>query len=252
MHCINTYKKVDGRRLAVRLPGRHPDCSHFFFGQITQQSTSTMLKMPRAKGKANYKVDIIIQVVESVLPNGMQSWQEVATIYQHRSGELILRDHDDIKRHWIEKCCYKFKKLTGDPGDPKRDMILRCQRIQQKIHEKTSFAIMGVDSEGDGSPALSVDPKELSEEEVDEEDKVAAHEMAVAREAAMAGSRTTTPTNVVDDGDADDGGFAIVNLEVVILPPFQHTQKSAEGSFWPVPCFNQTHQQLSFTLEAPM
>ena len=143
MHCINTYKKVDGRRLAVRLPGRHPDCSHFFFGQITQQSTSTMLKMPRAKGKANYKVDIIIQVVESVLPNGMQSWQEVATIYQHRSGELILRDHDDIKRHWIEKCCYKFKKLTGDPGDPKRDMILRCQRIHQRIQVKIHLQSWG-------------------------------------------------------------------------------------------------------------
>jgi hypothetical protein len=46
--------------------------------------------MPRSKGKANYKVDALIQVVEEHLPNGVQGWQEVATLYQHRNGELIL------------------------------------------------------------------------------------------------------------------------------------------------------------------
>jgi hypothetical protein len=53
-----------------------------------------------------------------------------------------------VKRHWIEKCCNKFKKPTGTPGNPKRDMILRCQQIQQRIHAKSSSIIMGVDSEG--------------------------------------------------------------------------------------------------------
>jgi len=46
----------------------------------------------------------LIQAVENVLPDGAQSWQEVPALYQHHSGELILRDHDDIERHWIEKC----------------------------------------------------------------------------------------------------------------------------------------------------
>jgi hypothetical protein len=104
--------------------------------------------MPRAKGTANYKVDVLIQVVEELLPNGAQGWQEAAFLYQHRSGEMNLRDNDDVKRHWIEKCCNKFKKPTGVPGDPKRDMILRCQRIQQRIHSKTSSSIMGVESGG--------------------------------------------------------------------------------------------------------
>jgi len=76
--------------------------------------------MHRGKGKANYKVDTLILVVEELLPNGAQSWGEVAALYQSHSGELVLWDHDDVKQYWIEKCCNKFKKPTGTPGDPKR------------------------------------------------------------------------------------------------------------------------------------
>jgi hypothetical protein len=64
----------------------------------SQQSTSTLLTMPRGKGKANYKVDTLVMVVEELLPNGAQSWAGVAALYQSCSGELILRDHDDVKR----------------------------------------------------------------------------------------------------------------------------------------------------------
>ncbi len=46
---------------------------NFFCDEVTQQSTSTLLKMPQAKGEANYKVDTLIQVVESILSNGSQS-----------------------------------------------------------------------------------------------------------------------------------------------------------------------------------
>jgi hypothetical protein len=92
--------------------------------------------MPRAKGKANCKTDALIQVVEELLPNGVQGWTEAATLYQARTGELSFKEYDDMKRHWIEKCCNKFKKPTGNPGDPKRVMFLRCQRIQEQNHEK--------------------------------------------------------------------------------------------------------------------
>jgi hypothetical protein len=34
------------------------------------------LTMPQVEGKANYKVDALIQVVEEKLPNGAQVWQE--------------------------------------------------------------------------------------------------------------------------------------------------------------------------------
>jgi hypothetical protein len=35
-------------------------------------------------------VDALIQVVEEKLPNGAQGWIEVAALYQHCSGELML------------------------------------------------------------------------------------------------------------------------------------------------------------------
>jgi hypothetical protein len=37
-------------------------------------SNTTMRIMPQAKGKANYKVETLIQVVEEKLPNGAQGW----------------------------------------------------------------------------------------------------------------------------------------------------------------------------------
>jgi len=52
--------------------------------------------MPRDKVKANYKVDTLVMAVEELLPNVAQSWVEVAALYQSRSGELILWDHDNM------------------------------------------------------------------------------------------------------------------------------------------------------------
>jgi hypothetical protein len=125
--------------------------------------------MPRLKDKANYKVDVLILVVEEKLPNGAQAWQEVAVLYQARRGESLLRDHDDVKRHWTDKCCNKFKKPTGSPGDPKRDMILRCQQIHQRILKKLASSIMGADLEGDDGLELSEDSEDSEEGEDDEE-----------------------------------------------------------------------------------
>jgi hypothetical protein len=82
-------------------------------------SNTTMRIMSQAKGKLNYKVDVLIQVVEEKLPNGAQGWFEVAALYQHRSGELVLRDSDDVKRHWIEKCCNKFKNQLASQVIPR-------------------------------------------------------------------------------------------------------------------------------------
>jgi hypothetical protein len=70
-------------------------------------------------------------VVEEVLRNGAQGWVEVAALYQAHIGEMILQTMSAAQD---QKCCNKFKKLMGNPGDPKREMILRCQWVQQRIH----------------------------------------------------------------------------------------------------------------------
>jgi hypothetical protein len=151
--------------------------------------------MPRSKGKANYKVDLLILVVEEKLPNGAQAWQEVAALYQARSGESLLRDHDDVKRHWTDKCCNKFKKPTGSPGDPKRDMILRCQRIQQRILKKSASSIMGADSEGDEGLELSEhsEDSELGEDEEEESEDLLGDGVGVA----VAGALMAAPSNLI-------------------------------------------------------
>ena len=103
--------------------------------------------MPRGKGKANYKVGLLIEVVEQKLPQGALGWQEVAALYHVRSQEGILRDHEDIRCYWAEKLCNKFKKPTGDPGDPVRDQILHCQRIHARILQKSASVVMDAASD---------------------------------------------------------------------------------------------------------
>jgi hypothetical protein len=170
--------------------------------------------MPRAKGKVNYKADLLIQVVEEKLPAGAIGWQEVAALYQFRSGELALRDHEDVKRHWVEKCCNKYKKPTGTPGDPKRDMILRCQRIHQKILNRNAAAVMGADSGGDDG----LDVSSESDEEESEEEEVGGNETGGEMEEQAeyrAGSRVPTP---IEEIAADEGsGVCVVDAADVQL-----------------------------------
>ncbi len=71
--------------------------------------------MPRARGKANYKVELLISIIEEKLPQGSMGWQEVAALYQLRSQERTAHDHEDVKRHWTQKLCYKFKKTNRGP-----------------------------------------------------------------------------------------------------------------------------------------
>jgi hypothetical protein len=69
----------------------------------------------------------------------------------------------------VDKCCNNLKKLTGNPGDPKREMILRCQQIHERILKKSASCIMGADSEGDEGLEVSEDSEDSEEGENDNE-----------------------------------------------------------------------------------
>jgi hypothetical protein len=187
--------------------------------------------------------DALIPVIEELLPNWAQGWEKVAALYQACSGEMILWDRNDVKWHWIEKCCNKFKKPTGNPGEPKMDMILSRQRIQQRIHHKTSSSIMGVESGGDDGLSL-LNEEDESEEEEEEVVAVAKAEVFVGGIGLGTNSRISTPTNFVDSV----GGVVVVNPEEVGIAPVPPlTQQSTEGTFWHVPQYQQTNNQLLFT-----
>ena len=69
--------------------------------------------MPRTKGKVNYNIPKLTEVIEEKLPQGSMGLQEVSALYQLRPQEEVLRDHEDIKRYWVEKLCNKFKNQQG-------------------------------------------------------------------------------------------------------------------------------------------
>ncbi len=99
------------------------------------------------------------------MPQGFLGWQEVAEMYHFRSQETVLQDHEDIKHYWAEKLCNKFKKPTGDPGDPVRDQILHCQ-IPAKILQKSASVVNDELSDEDED-----DEEEQEEEEVEGEEQ---------------------------------------------------------------------------------
>jgi len=109
-------------------------------------------------------------------------------------------------------------------------MILRCQRIQGRIHEKSSSLILGVDSGGDDG--LSVEDEESSLGEDEEEEELAllggsngADFVEAAGDVPI--SRGETPVVVDGSRVVPDGGSAYDEV-VPRLPPFVTQQSAGE------------------------
>jgi hypothetical protein len=84
--------------------------------------------MGRVAGTKNYKKEVLLAIVSEILLNGIYLWDQVASVYKEESGEKDLCDRDDIKRHWTEKMCTKFKKPAGQNG-ASNEFILHCHRV---------------------------------------------------------------------------------------------------------------------------
>ncbi len=70
----------------------------------------------RARGVPNYKNDIIINIVEQLLPHGLEVWWQVAAEYQRESGETTLHQGEDLQENWNKKLWNCMQKPTGKPG----------------------------------------------------------------------------------------------------------------------------------------
>ena len=70
----------------------------------------------RKTGVPNYQNNILIRIVERLLPNGNKGWSLVALAYKEESGEENLRSEDDLKKNWVRKLCNNMKKPTGRMG----------------------------------------------------------------------------------------------------------------------------------------
>jgi hypothetical protein len=57
------------------------------------------------RGAKNYKNEVLINIIAGILPNGLYGWEQVAAAYMTAAKEDILRDTDDLKRHWVKTLC---------------------------------------------------------------------------------------------------------------------------------------------------
>ena len=134
-----------------------------------------MARGGRRSGIPNYRNALLISIIEEIKPTGALQWQTVAEIYQLRSGEALMRNPDDIKKHWHNTLCNKLNKPTGRTGGI-TDRILRCIRIQGNIMKKTDSVMMGIGSDDDtnymynGNNADDEDEDDKDEDEDGDDD----------------------------------------------------------------------------------
>jgi hypothetical protein len=60
-------------------------------------------------GKPNYKDQILLDVISEIIPVSSEHWIEVGNKYKELSGEVILRDVVQLKKHFTSKMCNGFK-----------------------------------------------------------------------------------------------------------------------------------------------
>jgi hypothetical protein len=69
--------------------------------------------MGHVTGAKNYKKEVLLVVMNEVLLSSTYKWKQVCTLYKEKSSESEVHDKDDVKCHWIEEMCNKFKKPTS-------------------------------------------------------------------------------------------------------------------------------------------
>jgi hypothetical protein len=61
-------------------------------------------------GHPQIQINIIINIFERLLPQGLEAWRQVAAEYQRESDETTLQEN------WIKKLCNHMQKLKGKPS----------------------------------------------------------------------------------------------------------------------------------------
>jgi hypothetical protein len=73
--------------------------------------------MPHKKGLLNYKNNLLINIIEEILPYGELGWEAVAIAYQGKLNEEMQQDTININKHcWMKKMCNGMKKAMGRAG----------------------------------------------------------------------------------------------------------------------------------------
>ena len=112
--------------------------------------------MPRPGGGRNYssdEVEVLLEVVERILPLGSNCWDRVACEFNiARPRGTDERDGDSLKRKF--KALYGVRKPTGDPTIPPQ--VRRAKLIKRMIDNRgdtfdTSESISTLNHSNDGN-----------------------------------------------------------------------------------------------------
>ena len=107
----------------------------------------------RSNGVPNYQTDILLNIIEDILPLGSLMWQAVATRYHAASNEPNLRDFNDVKRKFGE--LHKHGKAQPTGTKTVKESQARALRIYRLLLQKESCASIGAadDDLGGGDEA---------------------------------------------------------------------------------------------------
>lgn len=95
-------------------------------------SIPSNFEMPgKPKGSKNYQKEILLEIIEDVLPAGAEDWKLVLERYQDRTKDNAPRDPDDVKRYFFEKLANKCRAPTGQSCPPA--LVSRAQQIYRKV-----------------------------------------------------------------------------------------------------------------------
>ena len=99
----------------------------------------------RSSGVPNYQTNILLNIIEAVLPVGSLMWQTVASRYHEASKEPNLRDFNDVKRKFGE--LHKHGKAQPTGTKTVKDSQARALRIYRSILQKESCVSIGADDD---------------------------------------------------------------------------------------------------------
>lgn len=97
----------------------------------------------RSIGVPNYQTNILLNIIEAVMPVGSLMWQTVAARYHTASKEPNLRDFNDVKRKFNE--LHKYGKSQPTGTKTVQESQARALSIYRSILQKESCVSLGVD-----------------------------------------------------------------------------------------------------------
>ncbi len=115
---------------------------------------SAVRRMPHKKGLVNYENNLLINIIEEILPNGKLGWDAVAIAYQGKSNKEAQRDTTNIKKHWMKNLCNGMRKLTGCLRE-NGDRVCWCIAIKKNIMKNIPLGFLGLSSDEENVPNVS-------------------------------------------------------------------------------------------------